>query len=215
MFVANAITVWVEALKAVFADDATFVDEHVRGIPVLTNFPQLEIEYPSLWVNFAVQGDVSNVGIGHYELADDGEGGQKQLFRWSFSGHVEIVASAMGNLERALLIDEVCKAIAVARVDENDWGLLRDKVQDNGIIGMIAGWESFVVGGFGEQVGTPWATDDVIYEGSISIPCEGEVLLDPVTGTLVPLSAINIEALGPDDGAPPTPGPGVGPGIWV
>lgn len=216
MFVANAITVWVEAMKAIFDDDHPNPD--LRDISIITDYPQVEVQYPSIWVNVVIQGDVSNAGIGHHELipVDGPDPTWKQYLRWTFSGQVEFVINTMGNLERALVLDEVVRSIAISGSDNPDYSILREKVTQDPLIGMVASWESFVVGGFSENLGTPWGTDDVTYEATVSLPIEGETVVDPLTGALVPLSAIQITPLGPEDGDPPViTGDAPRPGVWV
>lgn len=203
MFLANVLTTWVEALGLILNDENP--NENLRGIPILTDFPLTEVEYPGLWVNFAVQGDVRNVGIGHIEYEHDDQGDLHQVYRWQFGGLVEIAVAAMGNLERALLVDAIASAFAVARVDENYEGNLRKHVERGDLVGMNVVWESFTIGGFAETPGTPWQTDDVVYEATISMELEGEVVIDPATGSLVPLAAIVITPIGPEDQAVPLP----------
>lgn len=203
MFVANVLTAWSEALKLLFADHP---NPDLQGIPVLTDYPQQEINYPGIWLNFTMQGDVKNVGIGHVEHSLDDTGGVHEVFRWHFGGFVEITIGAMSNLERALLLDQVTKDIAVARVDVNREGILREHIERHDLIGQIVTWESFTLSGFGETQGTPWGTDDIIYEATVTLVIEGEVVLDPQTGLLVPLSQIVVTAQREDEGALPVPG---------
>lgn len=211
MFVADTITAWVEAFEALFHDPtypapASPGLPDLRDIPVLTDYPQEEINYPGLWVNFTMQGDVKNVGIGHVEYETDDDG-THEVYRWHYGGFVEITIGAMSNLERALLLDEVTKAIAVARVDKNREGALRAHVERNDLIGMTVTWESITISGFGEAQGTPWGTDDIIYEATITLTMIGEVVLNPLTGTLVPLTAVSFDPQVDTEGLVlPTPG---------
>lgn len=202
MFVANVLTVWGEALKALFSDNHP--NEDLRGLPVNTEYPLREIDYPGVWLNFLIQGDVRNVGIDHreYYLDDDGF---HEVFRWHFSGAIEITIGAMGNLERALLLDEISKDIAVGRVDGNPYGELRRVVEHSDLLGQNVTWESFTITGMAETPGTPWQTDDVIYEATIMLNVEGEVVLDPKTQALIPLSAIVVNPMLEDDPDLPAP----------
>jgi hypothetical protein len=219
MFVANVLTVWQEAFKALFADPA-YPAPGATGTPVLKgrepllDFPVEEVDYPALWLNFTMQGDVKNVGIGHVEhINDPGDpedpedlGGIREVYRWHFGGLVEITVGAMGNLERALMLDELTTAIAVARVDKNYQGTLREHIERNDLLGFIVTWESFTISGFAESEGTPWGTDDVIYEATATLMIEGEVVLDPGTGLLVPLSKIIVTPQRDDEGPLPVAG---------
>lgn len=203
MFVADTLTIWVEALNALF-DNNPF--EEIEDLPVNLDYPTSEVDYPGIWLNFTMQGDVKNVGIGHVEYDEDDEG-IHEVFRWHFGGLVEITIGAMGNLERARLLDRITTDIAVARMDENREGILREKVERNDLIGMTVTWESMTISGFASEPGTPWGTDDVIYEATVTLMVEGEVRLDPSTGALVPLSKVIITPQREDEG-PPLPVPG-------
>lgn len=210
MFVTNVLTVWQEAFKALFADPA-YPNQASDGTPVLKgrepllDFPAEEVDYPALWLNFTMQGDVKNVGIGHVEYTSDTEG-LREVYRWHFGGLVEITIGAMSNLERALMLDELTTAIAVARVDKNYQGTLREYVDRNDLLGLNVTWESFTISGFAESEGTPWGTDDVIYEATATLMIEGEVVLDPGTGLLVPLEAVIVTPQRVDEGPLPVAG---------
>ena len=207
MFVANTLTAWVEALKVVFHDDPDYAGE-LKNIAIHTEYPMAEIDYPGLWVNYSMQGDVKNVGIGHeeYYLAEVDDTNYTKALRWHYGGILEITIGAMGNLERANLIDELTRVIAIGRVDENPEGELRKHIEQHDLVGQIVTWESFTVGAFAESPGTPWGTDDVIYEATITLSASGEVVLSPTTGTLVPLSAIIATPLRDDETGLPVPG---------
>lgn len=205
MFAANTITVWIEALRAILNPNNT--DPTLENISVSTEFPMHKIDYPGIWLNFTVNGDVQNVGIGHveYEQTDQGF---TPLHRWHFGGLVEITIATLSNLERALLLDKISTAIAIARADENFDGDLRKAVETNDLIGMSVVWESFHIGGFAETPGTPWETDEVVYEVTISLTIEGECVLNPLTGVVIPLSAIKMYDRREDE-ADTAPDPGL------
>lgn len=205
MFVANTLTVWVEAFKEVFHSD-DYLGESLKNIPIHTDYPVAETDYPGLWVNYTMQGDLKNVGIGHEEFYPDEDGDLRRVSRWHFGGLVEVTIGAMSNLERALLLDELTKTIAVGRIDENPEGELRRHIERSDLIGQIVTWDSFMVGAFAESQGTPWGTDDPIYEATVSLTTSGEVAIDPATGKLVQLSAILSEVLLEGDPTLPTPG---------
>lgn len=210
MFAANVLTVWVEAFKALF--DGAYPIEEWRDLPVNVEYPLAEVNYPGLWLNFTVQGDVKNVGIGHVEYTVNDALEIHEVYRWHFGGLIEITITTLGNLERARLVDEVTKAIAIARARQNTPGILRETVENNDLLGMIVTWESMSVSGFAETAGTPWGTSDVVYEVTVSLDLEGEVVLDPATGALVPLTAV---ILTPQDDSDADPLPVPGADGWV
>lgn len=189
MFIANTITAWYEAFTAVFDNDYPWHAD-LQDVQILTEYPLQEVNYPGIWIDFAPVGVAKNVGIGHVEYAETGTGGFTEVYRWQFGGQVEVTIGAMSNLERALLLDEVARVIAVSRADENNEGALRKSIHENDLIGMNVVWESFTISGLGETQGTPWGADDVIYEATISLEVSGEVILNPSTSELVPFSGV-------------------------
>ena len=203
MFVTNVLTIWSEALKQIFSEDHP--DPKLRDLPVTVEYPREAVDYPGVLVDFVMQGVVRNAGIGHVEERES-DTGVKEVLRWIFGGTVEITVGTMGNLERALVVDEITKAVAIGRKGENIEGNLRSMVEVNDLISMNVTWESFTLGGFAEQQGTPWGTDDLIYEATLSLDVEGEVVLEPETGDLVPLSAVVFHALEPGEPVPPPAG---------
>lgn len=210
MFVTHVITAWGEALIALLHDE-TYPETPVgmpnmQDIPILTEYPQKQVEYPGLWINFTMQGDVKNVGIGHVEWTQS-DTGFTPAYRWQFGGFIEITLGALSNLERALMIDELTRSIAVARVDENREGILRKVIEQHDLVGQNVVWESFTLSGFGEAQGTPWGTDDVIYEATVTLQVEGEIVLNPVSGEVVPLEAVTFTPQTDTDPIPlPVPG---------
>lgn len=191
MFLESTIIVFTEALKEAF--DGEHPEPLMRNIDVRVDYPLEETDYPSLWVNFVPQGNVRNVGIGHVEHVE-AEDGMHRFFAWNFSGVLEITVCAMTSLERARMIDWVCKTIAFGRPDTNTpMRDFRRYVDTNDLVGLRMLWDSFAVGGSAETPGTPWGTDDVIYEITASLTVEGEFRYDPDGQVLVPLSAITVE----------------------
>lgn len=204
MFLERTITIFTEALKAVFDDEHPA--EIMRGLDVRVDYP-LEIEnYPCLWVNFTPIGTVRNVGVGHVEYNAVGED-MKRFFRWNFSGTLEITIAALTSLERARMTDWVAKTIAFGRPADTTTPMadFRRMVDQNDLIGLRMMWESFTISGAAETPGTPWGTDDIIYENTVTLTVEGEFAMDPDNATLVPLSAIVVEDTESDTPVEPPP----------
>jgi hypothetical protein len=206
VFVADTLTVWIEALKAVTLHPQYDSDSPLREIAVHANYPVAEVDYPGIWVNYSMQGDLKNVGIGHVESVIDEEGGLHEVGRWHFGGMVEFTIAGMSNLERALLIDAFTRVLAIGRIDKNPEGELRRHIEESDLIGQSVTWDSFTVGAFAESQGTPWGTDDVIYEATVSLTTSGEVVVDPDTGSLVRLGSILTDVVVDGTASMPVPG---------
>ncbi len=187
MFIEETMTIFVEAVKELFDNEFPYAD--MRNLSVHVEYPLEPQSYPGLWVQVIPQGPMFNVGIGHVERV-----GNEEYYRWQFSGVVEITAAALSSLERARMLDWISKAIAFGHQDgESSLSDFRNHIEHNPYVGIRSLWESFTVGGFAETPGTPWGTDDVIYEGTVSLTIEGEVYFNPNLRTIVPLEQIVIE----------------------
>lgn len=186
--------IFVEAMREMFAG-TNHPDSQLHNLSVHVEYPVDKANYPGFWVQYTPQGDVQNVGIGHYEWGDGSVPGTfRKVYRWKFTGVVEIVVAALGNLERARLVDGLIRTIAVGVVgDGSVESGFRSYIQNNDLVGLAVAWESFNVGGFAENPGTPWETEEVIYEGTVSLMLEGEFVFDPIGMDLVPLSKVQID----------------------
>lgn len=207
MFIENTITLWVEAVQHLFGAD--FPYEDMKGMKVHTDYPLDKASYPGLWVQFVPQGEVKNAGIGHEEWIDVGDGPIK-FSTWTFGGAVEITVAALSSLERAIQIDWLSKGVAFSTSDEanNPLSRFREMVEENDLVGMNVIWESFIITGFAETPGTPWGTDDVIYEATVTLTVHGEFRYAPTTNSLVPLTAIVVaDELYTTETHPPDPLP--------
>lgn len=205
MYLEPTITLWIEAVKELFDDEFPYPD--MKDISVHTEYPLDPASYPGLWVQFQPTQDVHNVGIGHVEMSTNSEGEPIKAYRWKFDGLVEVTVAALSSLERVRMIDWLSKAIAFG-LSEGTTPLsdFRKKIEQNDLIGQTVIWEAFTISGFAETPGTPWGTDDVIYEATVTLTVEGEYAFSPDTVGLVALSEIVIsdqEQVGEDPLPPP------------
>lgn len=204
MFLARTITMFVEALQSVF--DADYPEDNLRDVSISVDFPLKQAAYPGLLVNFSTIGDIKSVGIGHVEYTD-GEStiasAVREVFRWKFAGNLEVTVMALSSLERARMMDELVKTVAFGS-EYNPLGDFRHSIENNDLIGMTMGFGAFTIGGFAETPGTPWGTDDVIYEATISMAANGEFVYDPNDRVLVPLSEVRLTTIMLDGDVDPT-----------
>lgn len=190
MYLTNLLTLWVEVLSDLF--DEEFKDPDFRGLHISPEYPVLQTEYPGIWVDYSPTSDVRQTGIGHIEYSEPGEDGERRrLQRWSFQGVIQLTFVTLNNLERARLIDAFTHAFAFGLENPAE-SELRNKLENNDLIPLMVQWDQFNIGGKGEAPGTPWGTDDVVYEMTCSITVEGTFLSRGSEATLIPLSAIEI-----------------------
>lgn len=203
MFLTAAKTLFIEATKRTF--DADYPDKDLRTAHVSMEYPTLEAHYPGIWVDFTPTVDLQVAGIGHREFTDPGpSGGVREVTRWRFAGILSLTVAALTSLQRDRMCDELVKVMAfgqqhAARAE------FRNYIENNDLIAMQMQWDKFSLTGKSEAPGTPWGTDDIIYEITITVDCQGEIVSDASDFTLVPLSAV-VMAPRPDEAPPPPPG---------
>jgi len=197
----------VEALRATF--DAEHPQPDFRGINIGIEYPVEQSSYPGLWVNYDDTDELTVAGINHTEVAVI-NGVDRPVTRWRFAGTITITVVALSSLERDRLYDELVKVMAFARVNPSI-SEFRDLIELNDLIAMNGNFDKLRPSGDNAAPGTPWGTDEFIYEKSLSMDLIGEFVSDPDALTLVSLSAIRVLAY--PEGTPEPPFTGQPPEI--
>jgi hypothetical protein len=191
----------VEALRATFDIDYPEVD--FRTLKCSIEYPVAQADYPGIWVNYADTSQLVTAGIGHFELLDDEDSGEEiRVTRWRFGGEITLTVVALSSLERDRLYDEVVRTLAFAR-EEESVSAFRDIVEQNDFIAMNINFDQVQPSGDQAAPGTPWETDEIIYEKSLTVDVIGEFISRPDTRELVYLS--KIRAIGYAAGSPEPP----------
>ena len=201
MFLTETKTLFVEAMRAVFSE--TFPIVKFRDIYVSMEFPEDKANYPGIWVDFDPTTAMQQAGIGHTEYIPVGtDGNVRRGNVWRFAGQASFTVAAMTSLERDTLVDEVIRVLAFGSEDPS-LSVFRSMVEINDLMQISMQWDTFALSGKSEQPGTPWGTDEIVYEMTIQIDCQGQFVSDMDSGAvLVPLSQVRITGTGPDDDAP-------------
>jgi hypothetical protein len=154
-------------------------------------YPVKETNYAGVWVTYA-PAQLQTAGIDYTE--HDAE--NNTYVRWRFSGTVSFTVAALSNNERDLFYDQLVSILAFASQSEVQ-SPFRTFVESSELIEVTWSYDTLDSAGHGESVGTPWGTDEVIYEDGVSIQLTGEFTVDPLTGSLQPvynLRAIEVTA---------------------
>jgi hypothetical protein len=206
VYLTAAKTIFIEALEKTF--DEEYPDPRFRGLWVSQEYPLEESNYPGIWVDFRPTGDTVAAGIGHTEWSAPGaDGSRRRCTRWRFAGTLSMTVVAMTSLERSLLVDSLASLIAFGH-ENPATSEYRVFVESNDLCALQGQWSTFAIGGTDETQGTPWGTDDVMYETTITQDFIGEVVSDGTLETLIPLSAVIVtEPVAENEGSP-TPPPG-------
>lgn len=175
----------VTALKTVF--DADYPVDKLRGIHVSIEYPVESQDYPGIWVDFDER-TLQNAGVDHREVDEDGN----VVLRWRFEGDVSYTIASLTSLERDTVYDEMVKVLAFGRSSEV-LAAFRRFIENNDFVAMNFDFDEIQVSGNAATPGTPWETDEIIYESTITMQVMGEFVTDIDTGDLVRLSKIVID----------------------
>lgn len=190
MFIVQAKTLMVEIIDAIFNSD-TMSDEFGSGkVWVGMEYPAETSNYPGIWVDFSTSTELQAASLNpdEYLPALNKRDGVRHVQRWRFAGTYSFTAVAMTSLERDSLLDTLIRTIAFGSSALNfDF---KHMVENNDLIGLTMQFDRFGLIGGSANPGTPWGTDDVVYEETVQVDCEGEFLSDPKTGAMVLLSQV-------------------------
>lgn len=190
-FMVPTKTLFIEALEQVF--DADYPVEEFRGLWVSMEYPSAESNYPGIWVDFRTSAPIQSAGIGHVEYtAPSSSGAVRACSRWRFAGNVTLTIVALTSLERDRMLDALVSLIAFG-LENPATSEFRRTLESNDLIGVEMQWDRLDIGGTDETVGTPWGSDDVVYETTLTWDCTGEFVSEGTERVLVPLSAFLIE----------------------
>ncbi len=188
MYLVETTTLLVKAMRDAFS--ASFPEEDFRSTPIEIEFPVLSQQYPSIWVEFDPIGPLNPVGIGQIETVAADGGGVNMVYRWSFAGRASYTAVALTSLERARLFDAMVSVIAFR--DQNaQYGAFRETIETSDLITLQPNYHQIEQLGFSTAPGTPWGSDEMMYEATIAIPVIGEFVSQPGSTTLVLVSDVS------------------------
>lgn len=180
--------------------DVDYPVERFRGVHVSIEFPDDRQHYPGIWVDFEPTGEMERAGIGHFEYEGGADGGRRYT-RWRFQGYLTYTAVGMTSLERDMLLDELIRIIAFG--EENPaTNEFRALMEDNDLIACNIDFDQVGLRGSTQSPGTPWGTEEMIYEATVAIEVIGEFVSDTVSATLLPLGSIAVTAYSDQESDP-------------
>lgn len=188
MYLAPLKTLLVEAVKRTFDDNYPIVEW--RNVKVGIEYPIDPQDYPGIWVDYDDVEPLKIVGVGHIEFQDTNLG-PRPFSRWKFSGYASYTIVALSSFERDRLYDEFVKMLAFGLLDP-DTSVFRHTIEDNEFIAANADFDTVQPRGNGAAPGTPWGTDEIIYERTLNLNVIGEFIPDVTGGVLYRLSEIRV-----------------------
>jgi hypothetical protein len=202
VYITRVKTLAIEALHAAFDGQypvAEFRDQHCS-----LEYPVEKSDFPEIWVRYSDTGPLRQAGIAHVEDTDPVDGGRITPYtRYRFEGSWEFIVVALSSVERDRLYDELVATIAWSGFDTLR-GRFRSSLESNDLIDLTIRTDEIESTGESAEPGTPWQTDEIVYERTLAIDLIGDFVPDPETGIIVPLSKIVITPtvdLTPEDGA--------------
>jgi hypothetical protein len=190
-------TMLIEALKLTF--DSEFPESDFRNLNISMEYPVEEHNFPGLWVSYEDVQDLQTAGIGHAEYGPpDVNHAVTTYKRWRFGGYVTITIVSQTSLERDRITDQLVSLIAFG--EENPATLqFRSYITNNEFIGCNFDWDRIKMTGQNESPGTPWGSDDMLYERTMALSCFGEFVSSGSTNKLIALSSVQFYPLSPVD----------------
>lgn len=198
MFLVPLKTLLTDAMKVTFDED--YPVAQFQNLKVSIEFPIERTDFPSIWVDFEMAGQLQNAGVAHQELAV-GNTTVGTLSRWRFQGYAVFTIFAFTSLERDLLFDEVLKVLAFGK-EVSATAVFRNYIENNDLIACNFDFDQVAMGQMSTTPGTPWGTDELMYEVSVRMECLGEFVSDGLQIIKVPLSKITVLPV-EAPGAPP------------
>lgn len=205
MYLTHVKTLLIESMRFTF--DSAYPEADFQDLQFSVEFPVKAQQYPSVWVNFDPIGPLRPVGIGHFEDVQDG-GVITRVSRWSFAGNCSFTPVALSSTERDRMFDQLVSVIAFGEGHPTR-GRFRDQVESDPLIGLAVNFDQVEQRGFSASPGTPWGTDDMMYEATLTIQCMGEFITpEDAERELMPISSIEIISWVEDLESDPTTGGG-------
>lgn len=164
---------------------------------VSVDYPVEPGQYPGVWVDFEVS-LLQIAGIDYIEMTTSGA----VLTRWRFQGYCSFTIAALNSNECDGLYDQLIALTAFAAQSEFS-SPFRTAVEDNSLVATTWSFDNIEGRGQNAAPGTPWGTDEIIYERGMALAVVGEFVTNPVTQQLYNLREIVIRATAennPEDG---------------
>ncbi len=181
MYLAPLTGLFVTALKETLGP--TYPVEGLRDLYVSVEYPIEQAHFPAIWVDYDDTDAVKRAGVDHTEIMlvpTDIVGDNEEVLvtRWKFEGYVTLTVAALSSLERDSLYDEIVGMLAFG-IQDPDRGVFRSSIETNDFIAVNANWDTVQPRGSVAAPGTPWGTDEIVYERTINIDVMGEFVPDP------------------------------------
>ena len=189
MFLANLKTLLVMAGVNTF--DQTYPVQEFQNLHVSVEFPNDRANYPAVWADFEPTGPLERGGVNQQLVVPSGNG-FKSFIAWRYQGFATYTLVSLSSLERDRLFDEWVKVIGFAGASP-ETSTFRQTIDNNPYIACNFDFDQIQIQGKSEVPGTPWGTEEVLYEITVAVQCFGEFYSDQSATTLVALSEVTVQ----------------------
>lgn len=189
MFLSNLKAALVVAVQNTF--DSAYPLQEFQGLFASVEYPNERTNYPGVWVDFEPTAPLERGGV-NQNLFIPVENGFQSFIAWRFQGYATFTLVSMSSLERDRLFDEFVRVIGFAN-DQPQYSVFRQSIDQNPFIATNFDFDQIQMQGKSEVPGTPWGTEEILYEITVAVQCFGEFFSDPSQTILVPLAEITID----------------------
>jgi hypothetical protein len=182
-------------LRNVFGPSYTSMD----GNPDFANlhcsieYPIDPQDYPGIWVDFEPEGELSRGGIDDINsYLTNGDTTLTPLYLWRAQGWATYTLAALTSLQRARLHDEIVRVFAFG--SDPTVAAFRETIEDNNFLAMNMDFDRIAERGASATPGTPWGSEEIIYEVTLAMQCVIEFYSTANKDKLYPISEIQVIA---------------------
>ena len=188
MYLSELKTLLTTAVQKTF--DSDYPVTEFQNLHVGIEFPIDRVDYPAVWVDFEPAGELHTGGISQILYTPPVNGLVSPYKVWMFQGHASYTIMALSSLERDRLFDEMVKMLAFGTLDPQR-SVFRQTIENNDLIATNIDFDRIEQDGATANAGTPWGSDDMLYEITLRVQCIGEFASDPAAAEFVLLSEID------------------------
>lgn len=193
MYLVELFHVITSGLAGVFNADYKALDGNTdfADLHVSIEYPYEKQDYPGIWVDFEPEGDLTRGGIDDIAtFLPNNDGSLSELYLWRAEGWATYTIACMSSLQRARLHDELVRVFAFNQ--DPQVASFRQTIESNAWLAMNMNFDVIAERGSGANPGTPWGTEEIIYEITLAMQCVIEFVSDQSQSKLYPLAEIDL-----------------------
>ncbi len=186
MFLKQVFTALQEATAEAFGKST---DRKIKETAVRIEYQQDIQEMPSCFIDFNLSRQLEPSGLNNERFATKADTGETYPVQtWRMAGDIVLSPRAAARAHAIILFDHLLADLCFSNAGN---GAMRRVLDDHPSIAMTLQWDRVSVQTPQPIMTTEFGTDEMFWEGSITIGMVGEFSADPERSVLVPLDEIN------------------------